>query len=71
VQTAARPETHARPVETLEPPFQDPIQYLIHLLTTGEAPTGPLSPALSRLGQQIVDTARLSAAEKRTVALLP
>ncbi len=70
VQTKAQPETHELPVDTLLPPRQNPIQYLIHCLTTGEPVEGPLSPALSRIGQQIVDTAVLSAREKRTVPLL-
>ena len=33
--------------------------------------TGPLDPALCRTAQRIVDTAALSAKEKRTLALLP
>ena len=32
---------------------------------------GPLSPAISRIGQQIVDSAVLSARERRTVPLVP
>jgi glucose-fructose oxidoreductase len=70
VQTAAKPEGETIPVDTLTPPHQNPIQYLIHLLETGKPPVGPLSPALCRIGQQIVDTAAVSAREKRTVALL-
>ena len=58
------------PVDELEPPRRNPIEYVIHCLTTGEPITGPLSPALSRIGQQIVDTAVRSAREKRTVPLL-
>ncbi|HZP83631.1 MAG TPA: Gfo/Idh/MocA family oxidoreductase [Chthonomonadaceae bacterium] len=70
VQTQAQPEAHDIPVDTISAPRQNPIQYLIHCLETGEPVTGPLSPALSRIGQQIVDTAILSAREKRTVKLL-
>ncbi|MGH9832800.1 MAG: Gfo/Idh/MocA family protein [Blastocatellia bacterium] len=58
------------PVDQLLPPFQNPIQYLIHCLETGEPVTGPLSPQLSRIGQQMVDTAVISAREKRTVKLV-
>jgi len=36
-------------------------------LETGEPITGPLSLEISRIGQQIVDTAVISAREKRTV----
>lgn len=71
LQTRARPETHEVLVDTLDAPFRNPIEYLIHVLETGEPVTGPLSPGLSRIGQQIVDTAVVSAREKRTVALLP
>jgi glucose-fructose oxidoreductase len=70
VQTKERPEGYAIPVDQLRPPYQNPIQYLIHRLETGEPVTGPLSPALSRIGQQIVDTAVISAREKRAVKLV-
>lgn len=70
VQTKAQPEAHDLPVDTLPAPRRNPIEYLIHCLTTGEPVTGPLSPALSRIGQQIVDTAVVSAREKRTVPLM-
>ncbi len=58
------------PVDQLLPPYQNPIRYLIHCLETGEPVTGPLSPQLSRIGQQMVDTAVISAREKRTVRLV-
>ena len=70
VQTKERPEAHEIPVDQLNPPYQNPIQYLIHCLETGGPVTGPLSPALSRIGQRIVDTAVISAREKRTVRLV-
>ncbi|HEU0175119.1 MAG TPA: Gfo/Idh/MocA family oxidoreductase [Blastocatellia bacterium] len=70
VQTKERPEAHEIPVDELKPPYQNPIQYLIHCLETSEPVTGPLSPALSRIGQQIVDTAVISAREKRAVKLV-
>ncbi|MES2462730.1 MAG: Gfo/Idh/MocA family oxidoreductase [Armatimonadota bacterium] len=70
VQTRERPEAYEIPVDTLDAPYKNPIEYLIHCLETGEPVTGPLSPALCRVGQQIVDTAVLSAREKRTVTLL-
>ncbi len=70
VQTYAAPVAHDLPVVQLEPPFQNPIQYLLHILETGAPVEGPLSPALSRVGQQIVDSAVLSARENRTVSLL-
>jgi glucose-fructose oxidoreductase len=64
-------ETHvAVPVDVLAAPRRAPIEYLLHCLGSGEPVTGPLDPKLARIGQQIVDTAVLSAAEKRTVSLL-
>jgi glucose-fructose oxidoreductase len=70
VQTPAHPEGQVLPVDVLESPRRNPIEYLIHCIATGEPVTGPLSPALSRIGQQIVDSAVLSAREKRTVPLI-
>lgn len=70
VQTAAHPDGEILPVDTLAAPRRAPIEYLIHCLETAEPVTGPLSPALCRIGQQIVDSAALSAREKRTVGLV-
>jgi glucose-fructose oxidoreductase len=70
VQTGERPESYEVPVDVLEAPYRSPIEYVIHCLETEEPVTGPLSPALCRIGQQIVDSAVLSAREKRTVKLL-
>jgi glucose-fructose oxidoreductase len=70
VQTHARPEVFEHPADTLAAPYRNPIEYVLHCLETGEAPSGPLSPSLSRIGQQIVDSAVRSAAEKRTVPLV-
>ena len=71
VQTPDCPEGYAQPVDRLTPPNQNVIQHFIHCLETGQAPEGPLSPAICRIGQQIVDSAILSAREQRTVELLP
>ena len=70
VQTRQQPEAHEIMADTLAPPHQNPIQYLIHCIETGEVVTGPLSLATSRIGQQIVDSAVVSASEKRTVKLI-
>ena len=69
VQTREHPEGITMPVDELQPPRQNPIQYVIHCLQSGEPVTGPLSPAICRIGQQIVDAALLSAQEKRTVEI--
>ncbi len=70
LQTKANPVGEDIPVDPLQPPFDNVLNYMIHCLETGEAVAGPLSLATSRLGQQIVDTAVISAREKRTVALI-
>lgn len=70
VQTKANPKRKKWPVDEVRPPFQNPIQYMLHVLGGGEFLTDPLHPAIARIGQQIVDTAVLSAREKRTVKLL-
>jgi predicted dehydrogenase len=69
VQTRKHPEGEVLPVDQLTAPHRNPIEHLIHHLETGEALLGPLTPATSRLGQQIVDSAIRSAREKRTVKL--
>jgi glucose-fructose oxidoreductase len=70
VQSRAHPEGEEIPVDVLQPPFQNPVQYMVHCMDTGEPVRGPLSVALCRIGQQIVDSARQSAREGRTVPLL-
>jgi glucose-fructose oxidoreductase len=70
LQTVDRPEGFELPVDQVQAPFQDPIQYLIHVLEGGEFERGPLHPEIARIGQQIVDSAALSAREKRTVPLV-
>ncbi|MDB6174764.1 MAG: gfo 4 [Chthoniobacteraceae bacterium] len=59
-----------RPADQVLAPYQNPVQYILHCLENGEEIAGPLSPEISRIGQQIVDSAVLSAREKRTVTLL-
>lgn len=70
VQDSANPAGEQVAAEPLQPPRQNPIQYLVEVIRTGAPLEGPLSPQISRIGQQIVDTALQSAREKRTVALL-
>jgi len=70
VQTADRPEGFEVAVDEVPAPFQDPIQYMLHVLGGDEFERGPLHPAIARIGQQIVDSAARSAREKRTVALM-
>jgi len=42
----------------------------VHCINEGRSIDGPLSPKVSRIGQQIVDTAIRSARLKKTVPLL-
>jgi len=70
VQTRECPEGKDLTVDPVEPPFQNPVQYMIHCLENDLPIEGPLSPAVCRIGQQIVDTAFQSAQEKRTLPLI-
>lgn len=70
LQTAAKPEGEAIPVDTLAHPFHNPVAYVLHCLENGKKVDGPLSPKIARIGQQIVDTAVRSARLRKTVPLL-
>lgn len=69
LQSSDCPEGRDIDVDLIAAPFQNPIQYFVHCLEHGQPIEGPLSPSLSRIGQQIVDTAFHSAKEKRTLQL--
>jgi len=70
LQTIDSPGQWEYPVDLLQSPRQNPIQYLIHCLETDEPVTGPLSPALCRTAQRIVETALRSIEERRTIPLV-
>ena len=70
VQTREQPAGEDFPVDVLPEGRRNPIEYLIGCIESGEAISGPLSPELSRIGQQIIDSAVQSAREKRTVPLV-
>lgn len=71
VQDEERPEGYEVEVDELEPPLQDPVQYLIHRAEAEDAVEfGPLMPGLCRDAQRIIDTARLSAERGETVDLV-
>lgn len=69
-QTRQHPAGQEIAVDVLTAPHRNPIEHFIHHLETGLPLLGPLTPRISRIGQQIVDTAILSALEKRTVKLI-
>jgi len=71
VQTRAEPNVTAMPVDPLPVGRRNGIEYMLACLENGAAISGPLEPALCLTAQRIVDTAAKSAAEKRTLALLP
>lgn len=70
LQTSRDPVAHDQPVIPLTAPHRNPIEYISHILCTGDPLQGPLSPEISRIGQQMVDTAFQSAQLKRTLPLL-
>ncbi len=70
LQTRDRPEGFNVDVTPLGAPQRNPVEYLLACLDSGAAVEGPLSVKISRIGQQIVDTALRSAQEKRTLPLL-
>jgi predicted dehydrogenase len=70
MQTRRRPGGVDVPVDRPKPPFHNPIAYVLDCIRRGRKPEGPLSPQLARIGQQIVDSAVLSARTGRTVRLL-
>jgi predicted dehydrogenase len=70
LQTKDHPVIRHVPVDVLESPLRNPIEYVLHCIDTGAPVEGPLSPAMCRIGQQIVDTAVLSAEQRRTVPLI-
>jgi len=71
VQTRDRPEQTPVPVDALAPGKTNPIEYILGCIDRNEPVTGPLSPELSLTAQRIVDTAALSAQQKKTLELVP
>jgi glucose-fructose oxidoreductase len=71
IQTRAHPDIRMIPVDVLKAPFRAPVEYVLHCKETGVPPEGPLDPSLCRTAQRIVETAALSARERRTLPLLP
>ena len=70
VQTQADPAGSDIAVDSLVSPFTGPIDYFVHCVLTDQPIEGPLCPIVSRIGQQIVDTAMASAAQKKTLPLI-
>jgi len=70
LQTGQHPGGQKVPADTLPLTEQNPVAHLIDCLENDTPLTGPVSTQLSRIGQQIVDSAVKSAAEKQTVSLV-
>lgn len=70
MQSAEHPGGVDLTVDALEHPFNNPIAYVLHCLENHMSIDGPLSPAIARIGQQIVDSAVLSIEKGGTVCLV-
>lgn len=70
IQTRARPEGYDQAVDQLPEDGKNGIAYSLSRIEAGLPIDGPLSPALARIGQQIVDTAILSYETGQTQALI-
>lgn len=70
LQDAENPEGQAVPVDTLKDSDKGPIAHVLDCLEREIPIAGPLSVEISRIGQQIVDTAYESAKQKRALPLL-
>lgn len=71
VQTRSHPEPREIPVDALPVGRANAIEYLLWVIEEGGAPADTSDPNLCLLAQRIVDTAAASAAQKRTLELLP
>jgi predicted dehydrogenase len=70
MQTRDRPEGILVPVPPTVAPHCTPIEHVLHHLETDEPLIGPLTLEISRIGQQIVDTAWHSAREGKALPLM-
>lgn len=70
LQDRQRPAGAVIEVDKLADDVRNPINFVIDCLENEKPIDGPLSVEISRIGQQIVDTAMASAAAKKTMALI-
>jgi len=70
IQTRACPEGYDQPVDLLREEEKNGIAYSLWRIETGLPIEGPLSSAVARIGQQIVDAAILSSETGRTQSLI-
>lgn len=69
VQSLPKPEGYDVPVDALVAPHTDGIAYFLDCIDRDLPIQGPLSPTISRIGQEIVDAAALSAKQGRAIKL--
>lgn len=71
VQDEENPQGYEVDVDQLDPPLQNPVQYVIDCIENDHpVEFGPLNPSVCRGAQQIVDSAKLSAERGETVELM-
>jgi len=70
VQNREHPEGIDIEVPALESPHRNPVEYVLDCLKNEKPIEGPLSVGISRIGQQIVDTAFQSAKLGKTLPLI-
>lgn len=70
IQTRDCPDGYEQAVDTLPDDGKNGIAYALSRIEAGLPIEGPLSPSLGRIGQQIVDTAILSAETGKTQVLI-
>lgn len=71
LQTRAAPAPARVPAPPMPAGCRGPVEYMLARIEDGAPITGPLDPALSLIGQRMIDSAVQSAAEKRAVPLAP
>ena len=71
VQTRARPEPSPVAADPLPVGRRNGVEYMLECVARQQPVTGPLDPDLCLTAQRIIDTAVLSARQKRTLALVP
>jgi glucose-fructose oxidoreductase len=70
IQTRKNPAQTQVPADTLPPGQRGPVEFVLSCIENGTPIKGPLDPALCLTAQRIVDSAVLSASQKRTAALV-
>jgi glucose-fructose oxidoreductase len=71
LQTRREPAPKKVAADPMPAGRRGPIEYVLARIDDGAPIAGPLDPAVSLIGQRIIDSAVLSSETKRTVALVP